>query len=587
MDNFEKIPRYSSDFETTTEAVSSNETWVWAWSSVNIYGEDDIHYGSNITSFIDYCKSLKNSVHYFHNLKFDGTFIIDYLFRELHMEYLKVGEKPRENTFQILMNKMGIMYAIDVWFYKDSRKSKSVKNRKKTWVKVKFIDSLKIIPLSVSGIAKAFNLPISKLEIDYDKYRSKNHILTPEEKDYITNDVKIVAEALRMTFDEGHRKMTSGSNSLNGFKETMGGENGFRHFYPIIKVEYDEDMRKAYRGGYVYVNKNYQDKVLGEGLVFDKNSMYPSHMHNRYMPYGMPHPFKGKYEGDSKFYIQHIIAEFKVKEGMVPTIMLKNNPSYKANKYIRESIEETELFLTNLDLELFLSHYDVSYIEYINGYWFFTNKGVFNEFIDMNYAIKQKEKGGKRQLAKLQLNSLYGKFITNTDVTGKYAEFKDDKVKYTISDDKQTRNPEYSPVGIATTMYARYDLITTIDKLGGESPNSRFVYCDTDSVHILGTENPKFIPQHPTKLDYWKCESKFNKAKFIRAKTYIEEIAVSDGVKLEKPILNVKCAGMPKDVQKEISFDNFKIGYKSGEKLVPKIVKGGMLLVKTTYELKE
>lgn len=581
--NFYATPRYSSDFETTTEKVSSDETWVWAWSSCSIQDPSKIQYGSNIDSFIDYCISLKNSVHYFHNLKFDGTFIIDYLFRELHMEYLKVGEKPRENTFQILMNKMGIMYAIDVWFYKDNRKKDGVKNRKKTWVKVKFIDSLKIIPLPVSGIAKAFNLPISKLEIDYDEYRSKNHTLTETEKDYITNDVRIVAMALKETFDEGHTKMTSGSNSLSAFKETMNGEENFRKFYPLIKAEYDEDLKKAYRGGYVYVNKNYRGKDIGKGLVFDKNSMYSSHMHNRDMPYGMPHPFKGEYKGNSKFYIQHLYCEFKVKEGYVPTIQLKNNSLYGKTEYIRESKEETELFLTNLDLKLFYSHYDVWNITFMNGYWFSTNKGVFNEFIDYNYAIKQHSKGGKRQLAKLQLNSLYGKFITNTDVTGKFAEFKDDKVKYTISEEKQTRNPEYSPIGIATTMYARYDLITIIDMLGGEMPNSRFVYCDTDSVHIIGWENPTFIPQHESALDYWKCESHFIKARFIRPKTYLEEIINED----KTTELNVKCCGMPKNCQEEMNFDNFQIGYKSGEKLVPKIVKGGMLLVKTTYKLKE
>ena len=54
-------------------------------------------------------------------------------------------------------------YQITLYFEKGNKKVK----------KVTFIDSLKIIPFSVSDIAKAFNLPISKLEIDYNNPRKK------------------------------------------------------------------------------------------------------------------------------------------------------------------------------------------------------------------------------------------------------------------------------------------------------------------------------------------------------------------------------------------------------------------------------
>lgn len=40
------------------------------------------------------------------------------------------------------------------------------------------------------------------------KERSKNHVLTKEEKDYIKNDVIIVAKALNIIFSEGLNKMT-------------------------------------------------------------------------------------------------------------------------------------------------------------------------------------------------------------------------------------------------------------------------------------------------------------------------------------------------------------------------------------------
>lgn len=590
---------YSSDFETTTEKVCSTETWVWAWGCVNIEDENDISFGNDISQFIDKCKLDKQSVHYFHNLKFDGVFIMDYLMRELGFTCLKPEEKPRENTFSVLMNKMNVIYSITIYFRKV----------KKRWNKTTIYDSLKILPYSVEKIAEDFKLPISKLEIDYDKYRPKGYIMNEEEKEYLLHDIKIVAMALKSIFDNGDTKMTAGSNALQNFKDTFDEdrkrqEYKYRKLYPVIDPIINEDIRKAYRGGYVYVNPNYQNKDLKEMLVFDKNSMYPSHMRYRDMPYGQPTFFEGEYVGSSKFYIQHLSCKFRLKKGYVPTIQLKGSCYYNATDYIRDSTidrngdsvdEPIELFLSNLDLGLFLKHYDVWELEYINGWAFRTNKGVFNQFIDSNYKIKCNSKGAIRLNAKLRLNSLYGKFATNIDVTGKYAIFEYDKklnekiVKFVFNKDEndeiihQYRDSEYTALGVAITSYARYDLITLIDKLGGEKPDSRFVYCDTDSLHIIGYEIPDFIPQDDKKLDFWKKESVVTNARFLRAKTYLEEIIDCDG----KKSLNVKCAGMPKNIKNTVTWENFHIGFKSREKLKPKIVKGGVLLVKTPFKIKE
>ena len=91
------------------------------------------------------------------------------------------------------------------------------------------------------------------------------------------------------------------------------------------------------------------------------------------------------------------------------------------------------------------------------------------------------------------------------------------------------------------------------------------------------------IDIHNSKLGAWKHECNWSDAKFIRAKTYIEEI---DGE------LDVKCAGMPDNVKKVITKDNFKIGFSTEkydsdyQKIVPKRVKGGVVLVNTTFSIK-
>lgn len=52
-------------------------------------------------------------------------------------------------------------------------------------------------------------------------------------------------------------------------------------------------------------------------------------------------------------------------------------------------------------------------------------------------------------------------------------------------------------------------------------------------------------------------------------------------------ILNITCAGMPKECYGEVTFDNFKVGFSCGKKLQPKHIKGGVKLFETEFTIKE
>ena len=82
------------------------------------------------------------------------------------------------------------------------------------------------------------------------------------------------------------------------------------------------------------------------------------------------------------------------------------------NEYVETTEGRIEtLTLTNIDLELFLEHYDHSEITYHGGFKFKRITGLFKSYID--YWMEEKIKAGKegngakRQIAKLMLNSLY------------------------------------------------------------------------------------------------------------------------------------------------------------------------------------
>ena len=48
----------------------------------------------------------------------------------------------------------------------------------------------------------------------------------------------------------------------------------------------------------------------------------------------------------------------------------------------------------------------------------------------------------------------------------------------------------------------------------------------------------------------------------------------------------VKCAGMPENVKSHVTYDNFKTGAVFGGKLMPKTVKGGVVLIEKDFTIK-
>ena len=74
------MKKFTADFETAIWL--EEESCVWAWAVCEIGKEENIYIENNIESFFSFCKKNCNSEYFFHNLKFDGEFIISYLLKE-------------------------------------------------------------------------------------------------------------------------------------------------------------------------------------------------------------------------------------------------------------------------------------------------------------------------------------------------------------------------------------------------------------------------------------------------------------------------------------------------------------------------
>lgn len=395
---------YAADFETTTDV---NDCRVWAYS---VYGIEDneFDYGNSIDDFIKWCQSgRENKTCYFHNLSFDGEYIVSYLLKHSYT-YIEDMKERADFTFMTLIDDMGKYYKIEVYFHVKGHHTN----------KVTFLDSLKIFPnFSVERIADSFGLPISKLKIDYHKYRPVGHKLTEEEIAYIRNDVEIVARALKLMFEQDLNKMTLASDALTDFKNRF--PHKFRKYFPKLDPVMDADIRKSYRGGFTYVSDKYKGKECGAGYTLDVNSLYPSVLscvdEGVLMPYGMPEYYEGEYKDDPEYplYVQTFTCQFELKPNKIPSIQLKNTMGFIANEWLKDSNhEEITMTLTKPDLELFKEQYTIiGKITYHGGWKFKGTAGLFDNYINhwTEEKIKAGKEGnkGKRQIAKLMLNSLY------------------------------------------------------------------------------------------------------------------------------------------------------------------------------------
>lgn len=630
---------FAADFETTTDV---NDCRVWAWAVCEIGNTSNFVYGNSMESFIHFISTGENSTFYFHNLKFDGAFIISHLLKNGYKHRAKTKEFDpvknkmvkiplEEKEFSTLISDKGQWYTMQVMFSKGNKRSKNAK----------FVDSLKIINLPVAQVAKAFDLPVEKLEIDYKAKREVGHILTPEEIAYIRNDVTIMALALNTLFNQDLKKITVGGNALHDYKKTVD-KKQFKRWFPMPDDETDKDMRQAYKGGFTYVPDEYKGKDLSSVIVLDVNSLYPSVMRNKPLPYGYGVFYEGEYQPDPIYnmYIQRLVCQFELKDNHIPMIQLKHLSSFIPNQYIKSSgDEEVPLTLTNVDFELFKQHYHIYNCEFRSGWKFKSTTGMFTAYVDKWNSVKMQAtidgNKGMRTISKLMLNNLYGKYAVSPVVASNNPYLDNGVLKF-YAGDKEHRDPLYIPVGAFITAWARYITISSAQKV-----YPLFRYADTDSLHLeiplgelsklsskeleklttadlqkYGIPIPDDFEIDPVKLGAWKVESIAHRARFIRQKCYVEDSNPPETWNKEKystaevkkyceqcnidfdeeikkysgcydtDILKITCAGMPKTCYSQVTWENFHEGATYSGKLQPKQVEGGVVLIDTDYTIK-
>lgn len=578
---FDLETAWACDFETTTEVDFKEEgcVRVYLWHARSLDDSDREAHGFDIGSFIDWLAVSKGVVRMcvFHNLRFDGSFILDYCLRS---GWRYGGPNTRGTRKQPTRVVDTLITDLGQWM--------SMALKFGTHV-VRFMDSVKKFPgLSLQQLADVYGIE-GKSELNTYIRRPLGTPVTDEEMRRVEGDTRILRVAMRDVLGSGATKLTMASDAKQSFTEMWNGRWGrlnavmWNAYFPRIPKELSKIFRKAYNAGWVYLNPSFKGVLLGgKGKdrihVFDVNSMFPSKMILR-MPRGLPQHRRPR-EGEG--FITRFVASFRLKEGKLPFLHVKKSMYAMNSEFIIESDGLTELVMNDVDYRLFHECYEVD-CEVNHEYWCFEmGESPFIEYIE--YWMERKKSARspeEKAAAKRYLNSLYGKTAENAEKKSKIPWFDEDEGKVRFRVEGSEGKEWYTPVAIWITSYARSEIVHFAEKFG-----DRFIYSDTDSVHVLGDEIPEGMPVDPKEIGKWKHESVSYQAVYVGPKKYTHYLTWDPADPSKKEVFTCACAGMPSGCKENVNLWNFRSGTRFEGKLQGKTVPGGYLLQEVEYTIR-
>lgn len=548
-------------------------------------------------------QNKRNAIIYFHNMKFDAYNI---LYALLTLGYIYTDDIKQlviqdSSWYTFRLNYRGISLE-----FRDSYKliSQPLRSFQKTF------------GLSIGKSTE------DSWKDRLDEVATVNALLTRTEPglmEYALLDVDVLQAGLDKFWElQGGKKASKLTAASLAYSEWLSviEEHGYRtsdgeHHEGFIKEEkkkkltivMDYDMPKfihditnyTYRGAVCYPNPDYTNKTLkGIYVYIDANSLYPSAMlpsvqgRNRYnqmelthyYPVGVPVGLKSMPTEEimkDRRYISFLKLRIKAKikpDAVIPFVSLGRqgrvgggfNRLYRTNEFLRE-IDET-FWVTSIDYRSIQNYYDIEEQEFIEGIIYTpknTSNDIFNEYISKWRRIKEQAaregNAGLKQLAKIMLNSLYGKFAQSIDNIETFFEFGDNG-SLTVSEGSFDGKTSLKNMGIAAmiTSYAREILLDVANIL---SPDE-FLYCDTDSI-IMTESGWRKIREVKGLLDKaefgcWDVEHIVKEVKILHQKCYMitEFEAFQRDHKRERTV--VKCAGASEDIKRFIRYDNFNRG---------------------------
>lgn len=560
-----------ADFETITKNTKYYQTHKHTGL---VYGymenlEFDIDYEFNdIKDLFKFFFNRNNDqVVYFHNLSFDGVFILDWLgrnnFKLSHDD--TIGDNKTFRTHRTTGNKI---YMIDV----------SMRNKKGKIITIFFRCSYHILQKGVNALGKDIGMDkYEQGQENNESFYDREPCESVEEFKalnldyclYCQRDVKIVKKCLK----DFYLVMYEFLNELNAIDHF----NGLKRCITIAaislklqiimseilgyKAESDlyitdhkswEIMNKFTNGGLTTANEDYREQLIKEnGYIIDLKSAYPAVMSGGIpigqMIYEKPMDFDHtKYCVFYEIKYDHIVA----KNHNIPLLKSWEWDSQTKKLDLHNYTTQRYDYVTCLlheEMQVLEQLHEFENKQILNTYYF--KKEVYlTQFIEKMFYYKeyykQVGKHARSHAFKIGVNAAYGIHAKRPD----YASVKHENWDWSSTKRKYERNERidlnkkthhawipnnkqaafnpidiyewgsYSHKGIANyiTAMTRVKLMKGIIHFGPD----KFLYSDTDSLFLINVTKEQVDSYCGSGLGNWEIEKAFDQAQVLRAKLY-------------------------------------------------------------------
>lgn len=443
---------YAADFETltpNTEFFARNlDTRVILFNVQTIFNDNVDYTGNTIEEFLEFCfRDNVSKTIFFHNLSFDGTFVVPAL--------IKMGFNPdiayrkKNRRLEIFQQGAKIYY---IRAFLDTTKMINGR-RKRVKMSVIFRDSLVLMPTSIKALGKA--VKIEKFQGTEDQ-EANFYDWEPEDLDlnredglserakafvnYCKRDVAILRESLKAYFNmltslddvrlynlvnadnpwKPHHYLTIGATAIglinNIYMQRFRAKTGFDEFRHEISFETYQRVAPTYRGGITQFNPVFQGEpreLAFGGFGLDITSSYPFQMTD-WLPFGdvldeidpsIPH----------QTFLNVRIRNLKIRPEFRSLVVWPNKQNAERGRFLEEA-EEWQGSFVKEEFDLLAEIYT---FEVVAMEEFFMKTAPFlKEGIEQLYSLKDKftreNNPAFRLISKLLLNSIYGKFAQKT-----------------------------------------------------------------------------------------------------------------------------------------------------------------------------
>lgn len=341
--------------------------------------------------------------------------------------------------------------------------------------KAEFRDSFNILPVPLAAYKKD--------DFDYNKMEEEErHKYMEEIREYLKDDCIYLNEIVARFIEEYGLNLTLAGAALKTWQKISGIKA------PETSRQYYQDLKKYYYGGRV---ECFEAGIINDSFnVVDINSAYPYAMKHSH-PYGQQAIIKKSLPTDKGELQRCFITLTCISVGAFP--FREDDGSLR---FPRDHIER-EYHVTGWEYIAAMETDTIKNIS-VKQVVTFTDKIDFGDYIDHFYTQKDECKKNDDKagyiLAKLFLNSLYGKFGANADNYQKYmfvqprfieaAEMDGYDYSGEVGDwalmarDLEEEEQRYYDVAVAASItgFVRAYMWSSICKCDG------VIYCDTDSI---------------------------------------------------------------------------------------------------------